>query len=138
MKGAETLLCHHGDQHPPPKAAERLCDDGGNHRQGAFGKVDKTRLGLRQPFENFFFVLQISPFILNTVMNITAAMTSQRRDEQNREVAVETEDLWSVRNIYNCNFWFLGVDQAIEVTESFREDDGRNQGENFAAQVKVG
>lgn len=71
-------------------------------------------------------------------MNITAAMTSQRRDEQNREVVVETEDLWSVRNIYTCNFWFLGVDQAIEVTESFREDDGRNQGENFSAQVKVG
>lgn len=70
-------------------------------------------------------------------MNITAAMTSQRRDEPGREVAVETEDLWSVKNIYDCNFWFLGVDQAMEVTESFREDDGRNQGENFVAQVKV-
>lgn len=84
------------------------------------------------------FVLQISPFILNTVMNITAAMTSQRRDEQSHEVAAEAEDLWSVRNIYNCNFWFVGVDQAMEVTESFREEDGRNHGENFAAQLKVG
>lgn len=89
-------------------------------------------------FAHSGLVLQISPFILNTVMNITAAMTSQRRDEQGREVVVENEDLWSVRNIYNCNFWFLGVDQATEVTESFREDDGRNQGENFAAEVKVG
>lgn len=86
----------------------------------------------------FFYVLQISPFILNTVVNITAAMTTQRRDEQGREVAAKPEDLWSVRDIYSCNFWFLGVDQAMEVTESFREEDGRNQGENFAAEVKVG
>lgn len=71
-------------------------------------------------------------------MSITAAMTTQRQDEQSQDVATEVEDLWSARNIYNCNFWFLGVDQAMEVTESFREEDGRNQGENFAAQVKVG
>lgn len=37
--GVETLLCHHGDQDPPPAAVERLRDDGGNHCQGAFGKV---------------------------------------------------------------------------------------------------
>lgn len=71
-------------------------------------------------------------------MSITAAMTTQRQDEQSQDVAMEVEDLWSARNIYNCNFWFLGVDQATEVTESFREEDGCNQGENFAAQVKVG
>lgn len=70
-------------------------------------------------------------------MTITAAMTTKQRDEQNQEVRSDTGDLWSVMNIYGCNYWFLGVDQATEVTESFREQDGRNQGENFAAQVKV-
>ncbi|XP_075873846.1 intermembrane lipid transfer protein VPS13C isoform X3 [Nelusetta ayraudi] len=101
----------------------------------------ETRTHPQQPLSGSVtmeeIIVKISPFILNTVMNITAAMTSQRRDEQSHEVAAEAEDLWSVRNIYNCNFWFVGVDQAMEVTESFREEDGRNQGENFAAQLKV-
>lgn len=83
------------------------------------------------------FVLQISPFILNTVMTITAAMTAKQRDEQNEESKSEVSDLWSVMNIYGCNYWFLGVDQATEVTESFREQDGHNQGESFAVEVKV-
>lgn len=42
--GVETLLCHHGDQDPPPAAVERLRDDGGNHCQGAFGKVHEPSM----------------------------------------------------------------------------------------------
>uniref|UniRef100_A0A8D2ZU04 Vacuolar protein sorting-associated protein 13C n=1 Tax=Scophthalmus maximus TaxID=52904 RepID=A0A8D2ZU04_SCOMX len=72
-------------------------------------------------------VLQISPFILNTVMTITAAMTPKQSDEQSPDSAGAT-DLWSAMNIYDCNYWFLGVDQATEVTETFREQDGRNDG----------
>ncbi|XP_073320353.1 intermembrane lipid transfer protein VPS13C isoform X2 [Pagrus major] len=82
-------------------------------------------------------IVKISPFILNTVMTITAAMTTKQRDEQTQESNSKVNDLWSVMNIYSCNYWFLGVDQAAEVTESFGEPDGRNQGESFAAEVKV-
>ncbi|XP_056226494.1 intermembrane lipid transfer protein VPS13C isoform X5 [Seriola aureovittata] len=82
-------------------------------------------------------IVKISPFILNTVMTITAAMTAKQHDEQSQDSKPGVGDLWSVMNIYNCNYWFLGVDPATEVTESFREQDGRNEGESFAAEVKV-
>lgn len=42
--GVETLLCHHGDQDPPPAAIEWLRGDGGNHCQGAFGKVHEPSM----------------------------------------------------------------------------------------------
>ena len=81
--------------------------------------------------------LQISPFILNTLMTITAAMTTKQPDPQSRDLKPEVSDLWSVMNVYAGNYWFLGVDQATELTESFRDQDGRNEGETFAAEVKV-
>lgn len=82
------------------------------------------------------FVFQISPFILNTVMTITAAMRA-KTEQQKEEVKLDTGDLWSVSNIYNCNYWFLGVEEATEVTENFREASYCNEGENFSAQIKV-
>ncbi|XP_068617083.1 intermembrane lipid transfer protein VPS13C [Brachionichthys hirsutus] len=82
-------------------------------------------------------IVKISPFILNTILTITAAMTAKKPDEQCQGSKAAATDLWSVMNIYGCNYWFLGVDQAVEVTESFREKDERNQGETFDAEVKV-
>ncbi|XP_027870640.1 vacuolar protein sorting-associated protein 13C isoform X6 [Xiphophorus couchianus] len=82
-------------------------------------------------------IIKISPVILNTVMTITAGMTAKPPAEPGRASRVEVSDLWSVMNIYNCNFWFLGVDQATEITESYRESDGSTDGETFTAQVKV-
>ncbi|XP_068584903.1 intermembrane lipid transfer protein VPS13C isoform X2 [Cebidichthys violaceus] len=82
-------------------------------------------------------IVKISPFILNTVQTITAAMTAKQSDEQSLESKADFSDLWSVMNVYGCNYWFLGVDQATEVTESFREPDGRQEGESFTAEVKV-
>uniref|UniRef100_UPI003AAD81DF intermembrane lipid transfer protein VPS13C n=1 Tax=Centroberyx gerrardi TaxID=166262 RepID=UPI003AAD81DF len=82
-------------------------------------------------------IVKISPVILNTVMTITAAMTAKPQSERSQEARPEVGDLWSVMNIYSCNYWFLGVDQATEATESFAEPDGRNQGESFAVDVKV-
>ncbi|KAK5914777.1 hypothetical protein CesoFtcFv8_000431 [Champsocephalus esox] len=82
-------------------------------------------------------VLKISPFILNTVMTITAAMTTRRHVDDNGSGPQEVGDLWSVRNIYGCNFWFLGVDSASEATESLRDLDQGRQGESFSAEVKV-
>ncbi|XP_033932724.2 intermembrane lipid transfer protein VPS13C-like, partial [Pseudochaenichthys georgianus] len=82
-------------------------------------------------------VLKISPFILNTVMTITAAMTTRRHVDDDGSGPQEVGDLWSVRNIYGCNFWFLGVDSASEATESLRDLDQGRQGESFSAEVKV-
>ncbi|XP_047435908.1 vacuolar protein sorting-associated protein 13C isoform X3 [Mugil cephalus] len=82
-------------------------------------------------------IVKISPFILNTVMTIMAAMAAKQHDEQSQESKPDVGDLWSVMNVYHCNYWFLGVDQATEATESFREPDGSNEGESFAAKVKV-
>ncbi|XP_034747367.1 vacuolar protein sorting-associated protein 13C-like [Etheostoma cragini] len=82
-------------------------------------------------------IVKISPFILNTVMTITAAMTAKQGAEQREEPQADVSDLWSVMNIYGCNYWFLGVDPATEVTETFRDPDGRSEGETFTAEVKV-
>ncbi|KAF7642767.1 hypothetical protein LDENG_00251000, partial [Lucifuga dentata] len=102
--------------------------------------VLKTKTQPNQPLSGSVTVeeviVKISPFILNTVMNITAAMTAKKADEQ-QDSAPDVRDLWSIMNVYECNYWFLGVDQATEVTESFREQDGANKGENFTAEVKV-
>uniref|UniRef100_A0A673Z765 Vacuolar protein sorting 13 homolog C n=1 Tax=Salmo trutta TaxID=8032 RepID=A0A673Z765_SALTR len=80
-------------------------------------------------------IIKISPVILNTVMTITAAMTAKA--EAAEEEKTEVSNLWSTMNIYTCNYWFLGVDSASEVTESFSEQDGRNFGESFKVDVKV-
>ncbi|KAM3866154.1 intermembrane lipid transfer protein VPS13C-like [Diretmus argenteus] len=82
-------------------------------------------------------IVKISPVILNTVMTITAAMTAKPQDEQSQEAKSDIGDLWSVMNISTCNYWFLGMDQATELTENFVDQDGRNQGESFAMEVKV-
>lgn len=71
-------------------------------------------------------------------MTITAAMTTKQGDLQSQELKPDVSDLWSVMNVYAGNYWFLGVDQATELTESFTDQDGRNEGESFAAEVKVG
>lgn len=70
-------------------------------------------------------------------MTITAGMTAKAPAEQSVESQADLSNLWSVMDIYNCNFWFLGVDQATEITESYMEPDGSNEGETFTAQVKV-
>ncbi|XP_062417927.1 intermembrane lipid transfer protein VPS13C isoform X7 [Pungitius pungitius] len=82
-------------------------------------------------------IVKISPFILNTVQTITAAMTTKQSGEQSQESKADLGDLWSVRNVHGCNYWFLGVDEATELTESFREQDGRQEGESLTAEVKV-
>uniref|UniRef100_A0A3Q3JJ33 Vacuolar protein sorting 13 homolog C n=1 Tax=Monopterus albus TaxID=43700 RepID=A0A3Q3JJ33_MONAL len=103
----------------------------------------ETRTQPNQPLsgsvtvEEVIIKLQISPFILNTVMTITAAMTVKQRDEPSQELKPDTGNLWSVMNIYDCNYWFLGVDQATELTESFREQDRFNEGGSFNAEIKV-
>ncbi|KAL4641944.1 vacuolar protein sorting-associated protein 13C isoform X1 [Arapaima gigas] len=82
-------------------------------------------------------IVKISPVILNTVMTIMAAMQHKPKECQNVEEKSDVSSLWSVMNINECNFWFLGVDTASEITENFSEQDDRNAGETFAVDVKV-
>lgn len=91
--------------------------------------------GLR-PDGQLSLPLQISPFILSTVMSITAAMRTEAEERQ-QEHPSEAADLWAVSDLYNRNFWFLGVEEATEVTESFREAAFCSAGESFSAQIKV-
>ncbi|XP_037835905.1 vacuolar protein sorting-associated protein 13C isoform X2 [Kryptolebias marmoratus] len=101
----------------------------------------ETKLRPNQPLSGSVMVeeviVKISPVILNTVMTITASMAAKPTADQNQESKPSLDDLWSIMKIYDCNFWFLGVDQGTEITESFREMDGRNEGETFTAQIKV-
>lgn len=69
-------------------------------------------------------------------MTITAAMRA-KTEQQKEEVKSKVGNHWSVLNINNCNYWFLGVEEATEVTESFQEASRCNEGENFSAQIKV-
>ncbi|XP_077376530.1 intermembrane lipid transfer protein VPS13C isoform X2 [Festucalex cinctus] len=87
-------------------------------------------------------IVKISPFILNTVSTIMAAMTARQHDGggKTEEPHEDLKDLWLTKKVYDCNYWFLGVDQASEVTESFRDQEDLdliNVGQQFAAQVKV-
>ncbi|XP_061669454.1 intermembrane lipid transfer protein VPS13C isoform X3 [Syngnathoides biaculeatus] len=104
--------------------------------------VVETKRGPGQPLSGSVTVeeviVKISPFILNTVSTITAAMTARRRDGDRTEDQLEDlKDLWITKKVRTCNYWFLGVDQASEVTENFRDQEDLNVGQNFAAQVKV-
>uniref|UniRef100_A0A8C9TBJ3 Vacuolar protein sorting 13 homolog C n=1 Tax=Scleropages formosus TaxID=113540 RepID=A0A8C9TBJ3_SCLFO len=85
----------------------------------------------------FLILLQISPVILNTVMTILAAMKPKPKEVESVEETSDVTKLWSVMNIYESNFWFLGVDTASEITENFSEQDNSNAGETFAVDVKV-
>ncbi|CAL1603132.1 unnamed protein product [Knipowitschia caucasica] len=83
-------------------------------------------------------IVKISPVTLNTVMTITSAMTSVKdQDERSPEAKPDVTQLWSVMDVHSCNLWFLGVDQGTEITESYRESQGSDQGESFRVEVKV-
>ncbi|XP_051973520.1 intermembrane lipid transfer protein VPS13C-like [Xyrauchen texanus] len=82
-------------------------------------------------------IVKISPIILNTVITIMAAITPKPNEEPSQQTPDDLSSLWSVRNIDNANYWFLGVDAASEVTESFTDVDSSKDGESFGVEVKV-
>ncbi len=49
----------------------------------------------------------------------------------------DLNSLWSLMNVANAHYWFLGVDTASEVTESFKDVDSSKDGESFEMNVKV-
>lgn len=85
----------------------------------------------------FSVFAQISPIILNTVLTITAAMTPKPTNEQDNQKPVDLSTLWAVRDIYSCNYWFLDVETATEVTERFQEVHSSSTAQTFSADVKV-
>ncbi|XP_051920113.1 intermembrane lipid transfer protein VPS13C isoform X3 [Hippocampus zosterae] len=104
--------------------------------------VMETRQGPSQPLSGSVtveeVVVKISPFILNTVSTIMAAMTAGQGDrDKTGDQREALEDLWLTKKVYACNYWFLGVDQASEITENFREQQDLNVGQHFAAHVKL-
>ncbi|EHH63124.1 Vacuolar protein sorting-associated protein 13C [Macaca fascicularis] len=66
-------------------------------------------------------ITTISPIILNTVMTIMAALSPKTKEDESKDTSKEMENLWGVKSINDYNTWFLGVDMATEVTESFKD-----------------
>ncbi|XP_062405510.1 intermembrane lipid transfer protein VPS13C isoform X2 [Sardina pilchardus] len=81
-------------------------------------------------------IIKISPVIINTVLTISTAMTLKAPAEPCDECAPDLSKLFSVMDINSCNYWFLGVDPAQEMTENFVVAK-EHVDENFKFQVKV-
>uniref|UniRef100_A0A9J8CRL0 Vacuolar protein sorting 13 homolog C n=1 Tax=Cyprinus carpio carpio TaxID=630221 RepID=A0A9J8CRL0_CYPCA len=88
-------------------------------------------------FDVYFVIVKISPIILNTVITITAAMAPKPKEEPSQQTSDDLNSLWSLMSVANANYWFLGVDTASEVTESFKDVDSSKDGECFEMKVKV-
>ncbi|XP_043837889.1 vacuolar protein sorting-associated protein 13C [Dromiciops gliroides] len=82
------------------------------------------------------FIIKVSPIILNTVMTIIAAMSRKKKDDDSKSTSSGIENLWGIRSIDDCNAWFLGVDMATEVTETFKDLEQPSVKENFVTVVK--
>ncbi|XP_067327336.1 intermembrane lipid transfer protein VPS13C isoform X1 [Anolis sagrei] len=83
------------------------------------------------------FIVKISPKILNTVMTIMAAMKAKPRDDESGGATCSpADDLWSVKPVDRCQYWFLGVDMATEATEAFLASEASTKQESFHAQVR--
>nr|XP_060611950.1 intermembrane lipid transfer protein VPS13C [Anolis sagrei ordinatus] len=83
------------------------------------------------------FIVKISPKILNTVMTIMAAMKAKPRDDESGGATCSpVDDLWSVKPVDRCQYWFLGVDMATEATEAFLASEASTKQESFHAQVR--
>ncbi|XP_057578649.1 intermembrane lipid transfer protein VPS13C isoform X2 [Hippopotamus amphibius kiboko] len=82
------------------------------------------------------FIIKISPIILNTVLTIMAALSPKTKEDESKDTSKETEDLWAIKSISDCNTWFLGVDMATEITENFRGTENPLIEENCAIVVQ--
>lgn len=69
-------------------------------------------------------------------MTIMAAIKPKPTEEDSRGVAEVPENLWQVKPIDKCNAWFLGVDVAMEATETFTDREHILKQEKFDIVVK--
>uniref|UniRef100_A0A8C3T6F5 Vacuolar protein sorting 13 homolog C n=1 Tax=Chelydra serpentina TaxID=8475 RepID=A0A8C3T6F5_CHESE len=81
-------------------------------------------------------IIKISPIILNTVMTIMAAIKPKAKEEDSQRTTSDSGNLWDVKPINQCNAWFLGVDVAMEATETFTDSEHAPKNENFDVGVK--
>ncbi|EMP30306.1 Vacuolar protein sorting-associated protein 13C [Chelonia mydas] len=81
-------------------------------------------------------ITTISPIILNTVMTIMAAIKPKAKEEDSKGTTSDSGNLWDVKPINQCNAWFLGVDVAMEATETFTDSEHALKNENFDVGVK--
>ncbi|XP_035670900.1 vacuolar protein sorting-associated protein 13C-like isoform X6 [Branchiostoma floridae] len=51
--------------------------------------------------------LTISPPIIRTITAITASLTPQQADENGKKTSAVPVDLWCIKSLKECNFWFL-------------------------------
>ncbi|KAI8503100.1 Vacuolar protein [Branchiostoma belcheri] len=51
--------------------------------------------------------LTISPPIIRTITAITASLTPQQADENGKKTSAVPADLWCIKSLKECNFWFL-------------------------------
>ncbi|GCC33396.1 hypothetical protein chiPu_0011865, partial [Chiloscyllium punctatum] len=82
-------------------------------------------------------IVKVSPIILNTVMTIMSAMTPKVQEMEIQQVTDQVTDLWAVKDVFNCNYWFLGVDMASEATETFTEEKRERTGESFQIDISL-
>ncbi|XP_074090395.1 intermembrane lipid transfer protein VPS13C isoform X2 [Macrotis lagotis] len=82
------------------------------------------------------FIIKVSPIILNTVMTIMAVMSPKKKDDDSKVTSISSKDLWAIKSIDDCNAWFLGVDMAAEITETFKDIEKPSIKENFVMVAK--
>ncbi|XP_032870852.1 vacuolar protein sorting-associated protein 13C isoform X2 [Amblyraja radiata] len=75
--------------------------------------------------------LKVSPIILNTVMTIMSVMRPKVQENEGVLPVCKDTDLWAVKDVHNCNYWFLGVDDADEATENYFGENHQRIGESF-------
>ncbi|XP_078056333.1 intermembrane lipid transfer protein VPS13C isoform X4 [Mustelus asterias] len=82
-------------------------------------------------------IVKVSPIILNTVMTIMSAMTPKVQEVEAQQTVDPATDLWAVKDAFNSNYWFLGVDMASEATEIYTEEKRERTGETFKIDVSL-
>ncbi|XP_051898323.1 intermembrane lipid transfer protein VPS13C isoform X1 [Pristis pectinata] len=81
--------------------------------------------------------LKVSPIILNTVMTIMSVIAPKVNEVEMLQPVDTVTDLWAVKDVLNCNYWFLGVDNAHEATETYSEENYQRTGESFKIDVSL-
>ncbi|XP_018108372.1 vacuolar protein sorting-associated protein 13C isoform X2 [Xenopus laevis] len=87
-------------------------------------------LGLEQ------VIIKVSPIILNTVQTIIDALKPKPKEDEVTENLTERVNIWDVRPIDSCSNWFLGVDMAQEISETFQSSEHKEKRESFELEVK--
>ncbi|XP_078536950.1 intermembrane lipid transfer protein VPS13C isoform X2 [Lissotriton helveticus] len=81
-------------------------------------------------------IVKISPIILNTVLTIMAALKPKAKEDESKDTPSEANNLWDVKTIDRCHYWFLGVDVAHELQETFTDSESTKKIESFDIDVK--